>query len=109
MSCASQDTELPDSTTISRNGKRVLEPIRRVRFTRAALRDANIREKKRPSLGKIKVKIPHQRSPYAMKIEDRSTGETARQERCARGDAWELARRIHKLKKGRQSYIPFTF
>ena len=31
--------------------------------------------------------------------EDRSPGETARQERCARGDAWELARKIYKLKK----------
>ena len=39
LSCVSQDT------TISRKAKRVLEPIRRVRFTRAALRQANIREK----------------------------------------------------------------
>ena len=37
--------------------------------------------------------------PYAMKFEDRSLGEIARQERCARGDAWELARKIYKLKK----------
>ena len=71
-------------------GKRVLEPIRRVRFTRAALRQANIREKG-PSLGKIQVKIPQQRSPYALKFEERSPGETARQERRARGDAWERA------------------
>ena len=61
LSCVSQDTEPPDSTTISRKGKRVLEPIRRVRFTRAALRQANLREKEGPSLGKIHVKIPHQR------------------------------------------------
>ena len=39
--------------------KRVLEPIQRVRFTRAALRQANIREKEGPSLGKVQVKIPH--------------------------------------------------
>ena len=83
LSCVSQDTEPPDSTTSSRKGTRVLEPIRRVRFTRAALRQANIREKQGPSLGKIQVKIPHQRSPHAMKIENRSPGETARQERCA--------------------------
>ena len=50
-------------------------------------------------LGKCKVKIPHQRSPYALKFEDRSPGEIARQERCARGDAWELARKIYKLKQ----------
>ena len=62
--------------------------IRRVRFTRAALRQANIREEG-PSLNKIQVKLPHQRSPYVMKFEDRSQEETERQERCARGDAWE--------------------
>ena len=61
---------------------------KRVRFTRAALRQATIREKEGPSLEKTQVKIPHQRSPYAMKYEDRSPEETARQERCARGDAW---------------------
>ena len=33
---------------------------------------ASIREKKGPSLGKIQVKHPHQRSPYTMKFEDRS-------------------------------------
>ena len=34
-----------------------------------------------------------------MKFEDRSPEETARQERCARGDAWELARKSYKVKK----------
>ena len=34
-----------------------------------------------------------------MKFEDRSPEETARQERCARGDASELAKKIYKLKK----------
>ena len=77
----------------------MLEPIRRVRFTKAALRQANIREKEGLSLGKIQVKIPHQRSPYAMKFEDRSPRETARQERRARGDAWEPAKKIYELKK----------
>ena len=65
-------TEPPDSVTISWKGPKVLGPVRRVRFTRAALRQANIREHKGPSLGKVQVKIPHQRSPYAMKFEDRS-------------------------------------
>ena len=63
------------------------------------MRQSNIRQNKGPSLGKIRVKIPHQRSPYAVKFEDRSPGEIARQERCARGDAWELARKIYKLKQ----------
>ena len=34
-----------------------------------------------------------------MKFEDRSPEEIARQERCARGDVWELARNFCKLKK----------
>ena len=75
--------------TLSRQILRVLEPIRR---------QANIREKEGPSLLKIQVKIPHQRRPY-VKFEDRSPGETARQQQCARGDAWELAKKIFKLKK----------
>ena len=45
------------------------------------------RKKKGPSLGKINVKVPHQRSPYAMKFEDRSHEETERQQRCARSKA----------------------
>ena len=66
LSCVSRDIEPPESSSISRKGRKVLEPIRRVRFTRAALRQANIRENKGPSLGKIQVKVPHQRNPYAM-------------------------------------------
>ena len=77
--------------------------------TRAPLRQANIRENQGPTLNKIQVKIPHQQSPHAMKCEDRSPGETARQERCARGDAWELTRNIDKLKKEDKSHILFAF
>ena len=44
-------------------------------------------------------KVLHQRSPYALKFEDRSQEETERQERCARGDAWRLAKNILKLKE----------
>ena len=102
LGCVSQDAEPPDSAKISGKGTKVLEPIRRVRLTRAALRQANIREKEGPSLGTIQVKVPHQRSLHALKFEDRSPEETPRQERCARGEAWECARKINKLKKGRQ-------
>ena len=62
-------------------------------------RQASIREKKGPSLGKIQVKHPHQRSPHIMKFEDRSHEETERQQRCARSKAWNLARNIYKLKE----------
>ena len=53
---------------------------------------------KGPSLGQKEVTHPHQRSPYAMKREDWSHGETDRQQRCARGKAWNLAKNIYKLK-----------
>ena len=54
--------------------------------------------KKGPSLGQIQVKNPHQRSPYAVKFEDRSQ-ETERQQRCAQSKAWNLDKNIYKLKE----------
>ena len=83
LSCVSRDTEPPDSA-ISTKGTRALGPVRRVLFTRAALRRANIRENEGPSLGKIQVKIPHQRSPCAMKFEDRSQGNCKTRAMCSR-------------------------
>ena len=50
MGCVSQDVEPPESSAISRKGTTILGPIRRVRFTRTGLRQANIRENKGPSL-----------------------------------------------------------
>ena len=82
-----------------RKSTKVLGSIRRVRFTKATQRHANIRESKGPSLRKVQVKVPHQRSPYALKLEDRSLEETERQERGARGDAWRLGKKIIKLKE----------
>ena len=74
LGCVSQDSE----ALVSQRGKqsrgnpmqKVLGPIRRVRLTQSTLRQASIHEKKEPSLGKIQVKNPHQRSPHAMKFED---------------------------------------
>ena len=104
LGCVLQDTEPPESSLILRKGTRVLGPFRRVRFTRVALRQANIRASKGPSLNKIQVKLPHQRSPYAVKFEDRSEEETERQERCASGDTWRLAKNIYKPKE-KKNYI----
>ena len=56
-------------------------------------------KKQGPSLGKIHVKVPHPRSPYAVKFEDWSHEETVRQHRCARSKAWNLAKNIYKLKE----------
>ena len=64
--CVPQDPkppELPKSAKyrgIPRH--KVFGPIRRVRSTKPTLRQASIRENKGPSLGKIQVKIPQQRS-----------------------------------------------
>ena len=75
---------------------KVLGSIRKARFTKSSLRQASIWEKKGPSLGKIQVENPHQRSPYAMKFEDRSHQETERQRRCARSN---LVINLYKLKE----------
>ena len=103
LCCVSQDSD----ALVSQRGKqslrnpmqKVLGSIRKVRFTQSTPRQASIREKKGPSLGKVQVKHPHQRSPCAVKFEDRSHEETERQERCARSKAWNLAKNINKLKE----------
>ena len=102
LGCVSQDSDALVSQGRTFRGnpmKKVLEPIQWVRFTKSTLRQASIREKKGPSLGKINVKNLHQRSPYAVKFEDRSHEETERQQRCARSKAWNLAKNKYKLKE----------
>ena len=103
LGCVSQDSD----ALVSQSGKQswgnpmqeVLGSIRKVRFTHSTQHEASFREKKGPSLGQIQVKLPHQRSPYAMKFEDRSHEETARQQRCAQSKAWNLANIFCKLKE----------
>ena len=81
LGCVSQDSDALVSQigTQSRKNKmqKFLGSLRRIRFTPSTLRQARIREKKGPSLGKIQVK-------HAMKFEDRSHEETERQQRCAK-------------------------
>ena len=87
LGCVLQDSDTLDSQgTKGFRGnlmQEVLNATQGVRFTKSTLRHASIREKKGASLGRIQVKIPHQRSPCATKFEDRSHEETERQERCA--------------------------
>ena len=64
----------------------------------STLHHTSIRDKKGPSLEKIQVKPPHQRSPYATKFEDRSNEETERKEQSAQSKAWDLAKNMYKLK-----------
>ena len=51
--------------------------------------------KQRSVAWKNQVKVPHQRSPCSMKFQDNL--QTESQERCARGDAWRLAKNILML------------
>ena len=76
LSCVSQDTEPPESTAISSKDTKVLRPIRRVRFTRAALRQANIRENKGASLGKNTSLNSSSAQSSRFEKENRSPGET---------------------------------
>ena len=78
LGCVFQETEPPESLSISHKSTNILGPIRRIRLTKAAQRHADNRENKKPSLGKIQVKIHHQRSPYAMKFVYRSQEEIER-------------------------------
>ena len=98
LGCVFQYMEPPKSTTILRKSSNILKPIRCVRFTKAVLRHANIRDQN-PSLGMICPGDPHQRNPNAPKFEDRSQEEMEWQERCARDAAWRLAKNILKLKE----------
>ena len=77
--CVFQDMEPPKSTTILRKSSNILKPIRCVRFTKAVLRHANIRDQN-PSLGMICPGDPHQRNPNAPKFGVRSQEETEWQE-----------------------------
>ena len=102
MGCVSQDSDALVSQGRKSRGnpmQKVLNATQRARFTKSTLRHASIPEKKGPSLGKTKVKVPHHRSPYAMKFQDRFHEETERQQRCARSKAWNLAINIYKLEE----------
>ena len=98
LGCVFQDTQPPKSSSILQRGTQTLEPTRKVKFSPNALRHIKIREKKGRSLGVIQRTFPHERSPYAPKFEERLQEATEMQERCARGDAWRVAKSIMKLK-----------
>ena len=75
LGCVFQDMELPKSSSILRKSSNILKPIRCVRFTKAVVRHANIRDQN-PSLGMICPGDPHQRISNAPKFEGRSQEET---------------------------------
>ena len=71
LGCVFQDMETPKSSSILRKNSNIRKPIRCVRFTKAVVRDAYIRDQN-PSLGMIYPSELHERSPNAPKFEDRS-------------------------------------
>ena len=74
------------------------ETNQRVKFTKAVVRHANIRDQN-PSLGMICLGEPHERNPNAPKFDDRSQEETEWQEQGAREAAWKLAKSVQKFKE----------
>ena len=102
LGCVFQDLEPPKSSSILRKSSSILKPIRCVKYTKAVVRRADIRDQN-PPLGMICPGEPHQRNPNAPKFEDRSREETEWQERCAREAAWRLAKNIQKLKEKQKS------
>ena len=89
--CVCQDMEPPKSSS------NIRKPFRCVQFTKAVVRQTNIRDQN-PPLGMICPGDPHQRSPNAPKFEDRSQEETEWQEQGAREAAWKLAKSVLNLK-----------
>ena len=86
------------SSSILRGSSSIRKPIRCVKFTKAVVRHAHIRDRN-PSLGMICPGDPHQRNPNPSKFEDRSQEETEWQEQGAREAALRLAKSILKLKE----------
>ena len=84
--------------SILRKSSSIRKPIQRVKFTKAVVRHADIRDQN-PSLGMICLGDPHQRNPNAPKFEDRSQEETEWQEQGAREAAWKLAKNVLNLKE----------
>ena len=106
--CVLQDLELPKSSSILRKSSDMQKPIRCVKFTKAVVRHADIRDQN-PSLGYICSGEPHHRNPDAPKFEDRSQEETEWQEQGTREAAWRLAESVLKSKREKQSSILLTF
>ena len=98
LGCVFQDMEPPKFSSILRKSSDMQKPFRRVKFTKAVVRHADIRDQN-PSLGMICPGEPHQLNPNAPKFQDRSQEETECQERCAREAAWRLSKRVLKLKE----------
>ena len=93
LGCVFQDMKPPKS--ILRKDSDMQKPIQCIKFTKAIARHTKIRDQK-PSLGYICPGEPHERSPIAPKLGDRSQEETEWQEQGAREAVWKLAKNVLK-------------
>ena len=84
-------------------------PIRRVRFTKATKRHANIRETKVRRSEKIKSKFLISAVPTLRNLRIGLREETERQERRARGDVWRLPRKSYTAPRKGQIYLFLTY
>ena len=98
LGCVFHDMEPPKSSSILRKSSDIRKPIRCVKFTKAVVRHADIRDQN-PSLGMICPGELHQRDPNAPNFEDQSQEETEWQEQGAREAAWKLAKSVLNLKR----------
>ena len=103
-----QDMEPPKSWSILRKSSNVLKPIRCVRFTKAVVRHADIRDQN-PSRGIICPGDPHQRNPQCSKI----WGSVSRSDGMARAmcpwSSVEAGQKYPKMKGETWNNILFTF
>ena len=87
MGCVSQDSE-PSKKSI---------PRKSVTFSEGTCHHIKFRERKGPSQGVIQKCEPQERNPCAPRLEDRTRQETLHQARCARREAWDLAKSVCKF------------
>ena len=91
--CVSQDTEPPDPATFSRKGTRVLDSQ-----GLHCVKQTSEKTKVRRS-GKFKSNFLISEVPTLWNLRTDLQERLKRQERCARGDAWELARKNFNFQK----------
>ena len=103
-----QELEPPKYSSILRKSTRVSGTIRCVKFSKVALRHANIRESKGPSLGIFCPANPHEHSPYAPKFEDRSQ-ERRRDKSDVPAERVETGQKYREAQRKGQSYFFFTY
>ena len=88
LGCVSQDTNPPKKSILRKSGK--LGSSRAATFSKGTAHHKKILEKKGSPQGVDQKCEPEERNPN---FEDRTLQESLQQRRCARRDAWDLAKK----------------